>query len=78
MADEHNHSGKNNSVTSDENQMTMAELLDQEESFFRVLQPGDIVKGVVASKRSNEILVDVGAKSEGIVSSKRKNNFSFL
>lgn len=76
MADEHNHSGKSNSVSSDENHMTMAELLDQEESFFRVLQPGDIVKGVVASKRSSEILVDVGAKSEGIVNSKDLENLS--
>lgn len=77
MADDHIHSGENSSINaSDENQMTMAELLDQEESFFRVLQPGDIVKGTVASKRSNEILVDVGAKSEGIVSAKDLDNLS--
>jgi len=77
MADDHIHSGESNSVnSSEENHMTMAELLDQEESFFRVLQPGDIVKGTVASKRSNEILVDVGAKSEGIVSAKDLDNLS--
>ncbi len=77
MADDHIHPGENSSINaSDENQMTMAELLDQEESFFRVLQPGDIVKGTVASKRSNEILVDVGAKSEGIVSAKDLDNLS--
>lgn len=55
---------------------TMAELLAQEESFFRVLKPGDIVKGIVASKRPNEILVDVGAKSEGIVDAKDLENLS--
>jgi small subunit ribosomal protein S1 len=77
MADDHIHSGESNLVnSSEENHMTMAELLDQEESFFRVLQPGDIVKGTVASKRSNEILVDVGAKSEGIVSAKDLDNLS--
>jgi small subunit ribosomal protein S1 len=77
MADDNIHSGESSSVNSpDQNQMTMAELLDQEESFFRVLQPGDIVKGTVASKRSNEILVDVGAKSEGIVNAKDLDNLS--
>ncbi len=56
---------------SEDNEMvTMAELLAQEEEFFRVLQPGEIVKGIVASKRPGEILIDVGAKSEGIVDSK--------
>jgi small subunit ribosomal protein S1 len=54
----------------------MADLLAQEESFFRVLKSGEIVKGVVASKRPGEILVDVGAKSEGIVDPKDLNNLS--
>jgi len=54
----------------------MAELLAQEEDFFRVLESGEIVKGVVASKRSGEILVDVGAKSEGIVDPKDMANLS--
>jgi small subunit ribosomal protein S1 len=57
----------------EENQIiSMAELLAQEEdnSLLRVLKSGEIVKGVVASKRSGEILIDVGAKSEGIVDGK--------
>ena len=77
MADDHIHSGKNNSANAEDNQMlTMAELLDQEERFFRVLKPGDIVKGIVARKSANEILIDVGAKSEGIVDSKDLDNLS--
>lgn len=60
----------------DKQMMSMAELLAQEEDFFRVLESGEIVKGVVASKRSGEILVDVGAKSEGIVDPKDMANLS--
>jgi small subunit ribosomal protein S1 len=53
-----------------------ADLLAQEEDFFRVLNPGEIVKGVVASKRPGEILIDVGAKSEGIVDPRDLSNLS--
>lgn len=75
MADEHTHFGNNSADwEKDDQMMTMAELLDQQEKFFRVLQAGDIVKGIVASKRSNEILVDVGAKSEGIVDARDLEN----
>jgi small subunit ribosomal protein S1 len=77
MADEHTPFGNNSADwEKDDQMMTMAELLDQQEKFFRVLQPGDIVKGIVASKRSNEILVDVGAKSEGIVHARDLENLS--
>jgi len=60
----------------DKQMLTMAELLAQEEGFLRVVQSGEIVKGVVASKRPGEILVDVGAKSEGIVDPKDMSNLS--
>lgn len=56
--------------------MSMADLLAQEENLVRVVRPGEIVKGVVARKRQTEILVDVGAKSEGIVDPKDLNNLS--
>ena len=70
-------SSESDSVNSEDDQMmTMAELLNQEENFFRVLKPGDIVKGVVARKSSNEILIDVGAKSEGVVDPKDLNNLT--
>lgn len=56
--------------------MTMAELLAQQETTFPVIRPGDIIKGVVARKNPNEILVDIGAKSEGIVDSKDLSKLS--
>jgi small subunit ribosomal protein S1 len=37
---------------------------------FRRLQPGDIVDGEIVSVTPTEVLVDVGAKSEGLVPSK--------
>jgi small subunit ribosomal protein S1 len=56
--------------------MSMAELLAQEENIMREVRPGEIVKGVVARKRQGEILVDVGAKSEGVVDPKDLANLS--
>jgi small subunit ribosomal protein S1 len=73
----YNPSSQSNPANSEEIQtMTMAELLAQQEEFFRVLKPGDIVKGVVAQKNPNEILIDVGAKSEGVVDPKDLNNLT--
>ncbi|MEW5957782.1 MAG: S1 RNA-binding domain-containing protein [Chloroflexota bacterium] len=69
--------GENDLAGSENKQMmSMAELLAQEEGFFRGVEPGEIVKGVVASKRAGEILIDVGAKSEGIVDPKDLANLS--
>src|SRR3990172_11857505 len=48
--------------------MTMAALLEQEESVpFRELRRGEIIEGVVVGPDRDGILVDIGAKSEGIV-----------
>ena len=64
-------------ISSEEDKMmSMAELLAQEENLMREVQPGEIVKGVVARKRPGEILVDVGAKSEGIVDPRDLANLS--
>ncbi|MBI1879602.1 MAG: S1 RNA-binding domain-containing protein [Chloroflexi bacterium] len=60
----------------DEQMMSMADILAQEENLVRVVRPGESVKGVVARKRATEILVDVGAKSEGMVDPKDLNNLS--
>ncbi len=70
---------KNNLARSEDDQvMSMAELLAQEEQekLFRVVRSGEIVKGVVAARRSGEILVDVGAKSEGVVDPRDLDNLS--
>ncbi len=72
----YNPSNESKPAGSEEDMMSMAELLDQQEELFRVLKPGDIVKGTVAQKSSNEILIDVGAKSEGIVDQKDLSNLS--
>jgi small subunit ribosomal protein S1 len=69
-------SNESSSANSEDEIMSMAELLDQQENFFRVLKPGDIVKGTVAQKNPSEILIDVGAKSEGIVDPKDLNNLT--
>ena len=60
----------------DDQTMSMAELLAQEENALPEIQPGKIVKGIVASKRPGEIFVDVGAKYEGLVEPRDLNNLS--
>lgn len=47
----------------------MSALMETELS-FRKLKPGDITEGVIVSVTPTEVLVDVGAKSEGIVPAK--------
>lgn len=37
------------------------------ESSFATLQPGSIVKGIITEVRQNDVVVDIGGKSEGIV-----------
>jgi small subunit ribosomal protein S1 len=54
----------------------MAELLAQEETALQKIRSGQIVKGVVASKRAGEIFVDIGAKYEGLVDPRDLNNLS--
>jgi len=56
--------------------MSMAELLAQEEHALQEIKPGEIVKGVVASKRPGEIFVDIGAKYEGLVEPRDLDNLS--
>lgn len=60
----------------DDQIMSMAELLAQEEDALQQIRPGTIVKGVVASKRPGEIFVDVGAKYEGLIEPRDLENFS--
>lgn len=77
MAEDNNQLGNNLPSTSQENQiMSMAELLAQEEGSMPIIKSGEIIKGVVARKSSSEILVDIGAKSEGVVDSKDLNKLT--
>ncbi len=49
---------------------TMEEYLDQEEASSKRLAHGDIIDGVVVRVDPDEVLVDVGSKSEGVISSR--------
>ncbi|HEX5467334.1 MAG TPA: 30S ribosomal protein S1 [Candidatus Limnocylindrales bacterium] len=49
---------------------TMEELLAEQEGDIRSLKHGDVVEGTVVRIDKDEILVDIGAKSEGVVSNR--------
>jgi small subunit ribosomal protein S1 len=52
----------------------MARLLDEEEAQFRSLKRGDVVEGQIVRIDQDEILVDIGLKSEGVLSTKELPN----
>src|ERR1051326_497149 len=57
--------------TEDDDQIDPAEyarLLDVYDSSFRNIAEGEVVKGTVLKVTPSEIIVDVGYKSEGIIS----------
>ena len=49
---------------------TMEEYLDREEASSKRIAHGDIIDGVVVRVDPDEVLVDVGSKSEGVISSR--------
>jgi small subunit ribosomal protein S1 len=53
----------------DDSVHSMEELL-QENYAYRSFQRGDILKGVIVSASPTEILIDIGSKTEGLVSSR--------
>lgn len=58
-------------ITTDEPEnVTMEELLREEAHIIRALAHGDIVEGTVVRVDPDEILVDIGAKSEGLISNR--------
>ena len=54
--------------------MTMAELLDSPDNEVKSLKHGDVVEGTVVRIDPDEILVDFGGKSEGVVSNRELMN----
>ncbi|HEX7173169.1 MAG TPA: 30S ribosomal protein S1 [Candidatus Limnocylindria bacterium] len=54
--------------------MTMAELLDHPDNEVKSLKHGDVVEGMVVRIDPDEILVDFGGKSEGVVSNRELMN----
>jgi len=59
-------------MTKSENTKTlkskMAILLEKEEYSPKALSRGQIVEGLIVSKSKDHLFVDIGAKSEGIIS----------
>lgn len=45
----------------------MGKLLEKTAAKVKNLRPGDVVEGRVLSKRADELILDIGAKSEGVV-----------
>nr|MDQ2828315.1 S1 RNA-binding domain-containing protein [Chloroflexota bacterium] len=54
----------------DDEGLTMAALLDNPNNAMRELQRGDVVEGTVARVDADEVLVDIGQKSEGVISNR--------
>jgi ribosomal protein S1 len=50
--------------------MTMEAYLDQEPNAIKTLAHGDIIDGIVVRIDPDEVLVDVGSKSEGVISNR--------
>jgi small subunit ribosomal protein S1 len=50
--------------------LTMQDYLDLEDQSIRQLSHGDIVDGVVVRVDPDEVLVDIGSKSEGVISNR--------
>src|SRR5450756_2461739 len=49
---------------------TMEELLAEQDTEIRSFKHGDVVEGAIVRIDKDEILVDIGAKSEGVVSNR--------
>jgi small subunit ribosomal protein S1 len=53
-----------------ENKMTMEELLAIESFSPRTVRRGEVIEGIVVAVNPSEVLVDIGGKSEGVISSR--------
>ncbi len=57
----------NNPTSNESGNFSMSDLMEQ--SFdFRTFHHGDVVEGVVVHVSASEVLIDIGSKSEGVVS----------
>ncbi len=54
----------------DDDEMSMASLLDNPANAMHELQRGEVIEGIVARIDADEVLVDIGQKSEGVISSR--------
>lgn len=58
----------------EDDNMTMAELLDSPANAMRTLQRGEVIDGIVARIDPEEVLVDIGLKSEGVISGREMDD----
>ena len=58
----------------DESEDTMASLLDHPSNALRTLQRGEVIDGIVARIDPDEILVDIGLKSEGVINGREMDD----
>ena len=56
--------------------LTMEELLNQSEAQLDQPRPGDVRTGVIASVSGDEIMVSIGAKSEGVIPARELEQMS--
>jgi len=54
----------------DEGEETMESLLNRPGNSIRELNRGDVLEGIVARVDQDEVLVDIGMKSEGVISTR--------
>jgi len=57
-------------VSDSAEQQEMQRLLDAEEGQFKTIKRGDVVEGQIVHMDADEILVDIGLKSEGVLNTK--------
>jgi small subunit ribosomal protein S1 len=68
--------GSNSNQQGDQNNQSMESLLATENIGVEMPQQGEIRKGVIASISSSQILVSIGAKSEGVISGRELDQLS--
>ncbi|KAA3642715.1 MAG: S1 RNA-binding domain-containing protein [Chloroflexi bacterium] len=61
---------ENQEDTAPEETMSMEDLLEQTDLSLDMPRPGDVRMGMVASVSENEVMVSIGAKSEGVIPGK--------
>ena len=69
-------SGADNAQGDQSNHQTMESLLESESLSVELPQTGEIRKGMIASIGSNQILISIGAKSEGVVAGRELEQLS--
>jgi small subunit ribosomal protein S1 len=58
-------------------QQEMQRLLDAEEGQFKTIKRGDVVEGQIVHMDADEILVDIGLKSEGVLNTKELSSSGY-